>query len=90
MINALKFLPSSSQGISEDAEKTIVLPPIPSKQTKMQQSCSCLFNKFNWHSGQESTKNPFIMPPDRELFTLRERERQKMKEVQYDHTASVH
>ena len=57
-------VPGSPSGLA----KHTVLPPITPSTSK------------GVTSREESTRNPFVMPPASEIFTLRERERQKMKE----------
>ena len=57
-------VPGSSSGLT----KHTTLPPIspsPSKSDTVK---------------EDTTRNPFVLPPEAEIFTLRERERQKAKE----------
>jgi len=57
-------VPGSSSGLT----KHTTLPPIspsPSKSETVK---------------EDTTRNPFVLPPEAEIFTLRERERQKAKE----------
>lgn len=56
--------PGSPSGLA----KHTVLPPITPSPSK------------GVTTREEPTRNPFVMPPASEIFTLRERERQKMKE----------
>ena len=77
----------TQSNLSED-KPTLRLPPLP------QSRCECHYDHQLARliilffltatgnvGGPGASKNPFMMPPEHELFVLREKERQKLKEV---------
>ncbi|XP_041379328.1 LOW QUALITY PROTEIN: cilia- and flagella-associated protein 100-like [Gigantopelta aegis] len=66
------------------AATAVLTPPSQPRKTASppQESERTSFSTSNpsSNSRESDSKNPFIMPPDHELFTLREKERKKFKE----------
>ena len=56
-----------------------ILPPISTSPPPTAQG-SAGADGYSGEKGEGRQSNPFVMPPTSELFTLRERERQKLKE----------
>ena len=86
-MSSASVLPAVEEKVGQQdasSEKTINLPPLPQALREWPtppRPYLSLHGSAAAGGIDAGRKNPFKMPPDHELFVLREKERKKLKEV---------